>query len=156
MPVRQCTRGDSGGSVNRSTENANRITPGGALRGLLLGLVTLLAACTQGPGGGGIGLGSGQQPDPATVDFPIFYIRHQIPEDQDDVTRVRPFVEDDDYSATLWKRDRASPGAPEHELTARLRTAAFASFGFDADSRFDIKDLAVAPDGLHVAFALRG
>ncbi len=84
----------------------------------------LSAACTQGPGGGGIGLASGQDPDPATVDFPIFYIRHQVPEDQDDVTRVRPFVEDDDYSATLWKRDRASPGAPETEITARLRTAA--------------------------------
>jgi hypothetical protein len=139
--------------VNRSTENANRITPGGALRGLLLGLVTLLAACTQGPGGGGIGLGSGQQPDPATVDFPIFYIRHQIPEDQDDVTRVRPFVEDDDYSATLWKRDRASPGAPEHELTARLRTAAF---GGADDDRYDIKDLTASPDGLKVAFAMRG
>jgi len=105
--------------VNRSTENANRITPGGALRGLLLGLVTLLAACTQGPGGGGIGLGSGQQPDPATVDFPIFYIRHQIPEDQDDVTRVRPFVEDDDYSATLWKRiSRIS-----HPTVSRARSA---------------------------------
>ena len=116
-------------------------------------LAGLLAACTQGPGGGGIGLASGQDPDPATVDFPIFYIRHQIPEDQDDVTRVRPFVEDDDYSATLWKRDRASPGAPETELTARLRAAAA---GADPEDRYDIKDLAVSPDGLKVAFAMRG
>ena len=107
-------------------------------------MVTLLAACTQGPGGGGIGLGSGQDPDPATVDFPIFYIRHQVPEDQDDVTRVRPFVEDDDYSATLWKRDRASPGAAETELTARLRVDPLGT----ADDRYDIKDLAVSPDGL--------
>ena len=112
----------------------------------------MLAACTQGPGGGGIGLASGQDPDPATVDFPIFYIRHQIPEDQDDVTRVRPFVEDDDYSATLWKRDRASPGAPETELTARLRVDPLG----DPEDRYDIKDLSVAPDGLHVAFAMRG
>ncbi len=112
----------------------------------------MLAACTQGPGGGGIGLASGQDPDPATVDFPIFYIRHQIPEDQDNVTRVRPFVEDDDYSATLWKRDRASPGAPETEITARLRVDPLG----DPEDRYDIKDLAVAPDGLHVAFAMRG
>ena len=108
--------------MNRSNENANRITLGGLARGAG---VRRLPACSrparQGPGGGGIGLGSGQDPDPATVDFPIFYIRHQIPEDQDDVTRVRPFVEDDDYSATLWKRDRASPGSPEIEITARLR-----------------------------------
>ena len=142
--------------MNRSSENANRITPRSLLRGLACGVLGLLAGCSEGPGGGGIGIGNGQDPDPATVDFPIFYIRHQVPEDQDNVTRVRPFVEDDEYAATLWKRDRASPGAPETEITARLRTAAFESFGFDAESRFDIKDLAVAPDGLHVAFALRG
>src|SRR5512138_2647615 len=137
--------------VNRSNENAKRITLAGRLAGLVLSAAALLPACTQGPGGGGIGLGSGQDPDPATVDFPIFYIRHQVPMDQDDVTRLRPYVEDDDYSATLWKRDRASPGAAETEITARLRTAAFESFGFEADSRFDIKDLTVAPDGLKVA-----
>jgi len=143
-------------AVNRLSENTNRNTLGRLAVGLLLGAAGMLAACTQGPGGGGIGLASGQEPDPATVDFPIFYIRHQIPEDQDNVARVRPFVEDDDYSVTVWKRDRASPGSPETEITARLRTPAFESFGFDAESRFDIKDLAVAPDGLHVAFALRG
>jgi hypothetical protein len=88
--------------VNRSNEKVTRITLGRLWPGLVIGMASLLAACTQGPGGGGIGLGSGQEPDPATVDFPIFYIRHQIPEDQDDVTRVRPFVEDDEYAATLW------------------------------------------------------
>jgi hypothetical protein len=118
----------------------------------MLGVIALLAACTQGPGGGGIGLASGQDPDPATVDFPIFYIRHQVPEDPDNVTRVRPFVEDDDYSATLWKRDRASPGATEVEITARLRVDPLGT----VDDRYDIKDLTVAPDGLHVAFAMRG
>src|SRR6187397_390269 len=111
-------------------------------RALVLGVAGVLAACTQGPGGGGIGLASGQEPDPATVDFPIFYIRHQIPLTQDEVTRVRPFVEDDDYSATLWKRDRASPGAAEMELTARLRVPPLGN----PDDRYDIKDLNVAPD----------
>src|SRR4051812_42797085 len=153
MFVRQCATVTVEDVVDRSIENANRITLGACARGVLFGLVTLLAACTQGPGGGGIGLGSGQDPDPATVDFPIFYIRHQVPEDQDDVTRVRPYVEDDDYSATLWKRDRASPGAAEVEITARLRTKDMG--GTDTD-RYDIKDLAVAPDGLKVAFAMRG
>ncbi|MEO8063001.1 MAG: hypothetical protein ABI821_09640 [Pseudomonadota bacterium] len=138
--------------MNRSSENANRITFGNLALSLVVGACGLLAACTEGPGGGGIGIGSGQDPDPATVDFPIFYIRHQIPEDQDDVTRVRPFVEDDDYSATLWKRDRASPGSPEVELTARLRVDPLGA----ADDRYDLKDLSVAPDGLHVAFAMRG
>jgi hypothetical protein len=139
-------------AVDRSSKNANRITPGGCARAVLFGLAVLLAACTQGPGGGGIGLGSGQDPDPATVDFPIFYIRHPIPQEQDDVTRLRPFVEDDEYSATLWKRDRASPGAAETEITARLRAEPLGT----EDDRYDIKDLAVAPDGLKVAFAMRG
>jgi hypothetical protein len=139
-------------AVNRSNENAKRITLVGRLACLVLCAVTLLPACTQGPGGGGIGLGSGQDPDPATVDFPIFYIRHQVPQDQDDVTRARPFVEDDDYDATLWKRDRASPGAPETNLTARLKTMQ----GGKATDRYDIKDLAVSFDGLKVAFAMRG
>jgi hypothetical protein len=130
--------------VNRFIENAKRIT--------LATLFVLASACSQGPGGGGIGLASGQDPDPATVDFPIFYIRHQVPEDQDNVTRVRPFVEDDDYSATLWKRDRASPGAPEIEITARLRTAE----GADPEDRYDLKDLSVSPTGLKIAFAMRG
>src|SRR5689334_5127260 len=109
-------------------------------------------ACTQGPGGGGIGLASGQDPDPATVDFPIFYIRHQVPMNQDDVTRVRPFVDDDNFDASLWKRDRASPGAPETNITSRLKTMQ----GAKATDRYDIKDLNVSPDGLKIAFAMRG
>src|ERR1041384_8605819 len=116
MFVRQCGTVTVEDVVDRPIENANRFTFGACARSVRIGVVTRLAGCTQGPGGGGIGLGSGQDPDPATVDFPIFYIRHQIPEDQDNVTRVRPFVEDDDYSATLWKRDRASPGSPAVEL----------------------------------------
>ena len=89
-------------AVNRPIGNANRITLGTMARGALFGFVVLLAACTQGPGGGGIGLGSGQDPDPATVDFPIFYIRHQVPEDQDDVTRHRPFVEDEEANEAVF------------------------------------------------------
>jgi hypothetical protein len=138
--------------VNRSFQNANQFTFGRLALPLVIGACWLLAACTEGPGGGGIGIGSGQDPDPATVDFPIFYIRHQVPEDQDNVTRLRPFVEDDDYSATLWKRDRASPGSPEIEITARLRVDPLG----EAEDRYDIRDLSVAPDGLHVAFAMRG
>jgi hypothetical protein len=145
-------------AVNRSNENATRVTN---LLSMCIATCAsiLLAACNQGPGGGGIGLASGQDPDPATVDFPIFYIRHQVPTEQDDLRRQRPFVEDDDvdddeevYTASLWKRDRASPGAPETNITARLASLP----GADPDDRYDIKDLNVSPDGLKVAFAMRG
>ena len=154
MPVRQCTGGDSGGrceSIKRKREpdHARATGPGR--------WCWVLPACSRpvprARAAVASASASGQDPDPATVDFPIFYIRHQIPEDQDDVTRVRPFVEDDDYSATLWKRDRASPGAPETEITARLRVEP--PLG-EPEDRYDIKDLAVSPDGLHVAFAMRG
>ena len=138
--------------MNRSMENAKRITFIGRISGVVACAALFVAGCTQGPGGGGIGIGNGQDPDPATVDFPIFYVRHQVPEESDDVTRVRPFVEDDLYDASLWKRDRASPGSPETNLTARLKTMEGAS----VDDRYDIKDLAVSPDGLKVAFAMRG
>jgi len=56
--------------VNRSTENANCITAGRWARGLLLGLATMLAACTQGPGGGG---GQG----PAELAIPAWWIRRR-------------------------------------------------------------------------------
>ncbi len=79
-------------AVNRSMENAKRITFIGRVSGLVACAVLFAAGCTQGPGGGGIGVGSGQDPDPATVDFPIFYVRHQVPEESDDVTRVRAHV----------------------------------------------------------------
>ena len=140
--------------MNRSHENANRITLGRIAKGLLFGA---FAACWRPaprvPAAAASASASGQDPDPATVDFPIFYIRHQVPEDQDNVTRVRTFVEDDDYSATLWKRDRASPGAPGDRTSPR---ACASTRSAEPDDRYDIKDLAVSPDGLKVAFAMRG
>ena len=56
--------------MNRSNENANRITFGQLGTGLVFGVAGMLAACTQGPGGGGIGLASGQDPDPGDRRFP--------------------------------------------------------------------------------------
>ena len=74
-------------------------------------------------------------------------------EDQDNVTRVRPFVEDDDYSATLLEaRSRLAGRARDRDHRAPARRSARR----EPDDRYDIKDLAVAPDGLHVAFAMRG
>ena len=72
MPVRQCTaQVDSGGrceSIKRKREPDHARTTGPAAWSL--GVAGLLAACTQGPGGGGIGLASGQDPDPGDRRFP--------------------------------------------------------------------------------------
>jgi hypothetical protein len=123
--------------------NVNAITFHG--RALLAAVAVLLAACS---GGGSVNLGSGQAADPGTDDFPIAYVKHTIPMDQgqlqqDDVRELRDAVPD----ADLWVRDRASPSAPERNVTQRVTG--------DTD-RYDIKDLNVSPDGRKFVFAMRG
>lgn len=98
-----------------------------------------MVACS---GGGSVNVGSGQTPDPATVDFPIFYVKRTIPENTDDLRQLRDTVP----SANLYKRDRAAPSAAETNITARIT-------GSDL---YDIKDVNVSLDGLKVVFAMRG
>ncbi|MGH8285980.1 MAG: hypothetical protein ACRETT_09460, partial [Steroidobacteraceae bacterium] len=82
-------------------------------RGTLGVAALLVAACS---GGGSVDVGSGQTPDPASVDFPIFYVKRTIPMNSDDLRQMRDTVDD----ADLFKRDRASPGAPETNVTDRV------------------------------------
>jgi hypothetical protein len=100
-----------------------------------------LTACSGG-GGGNIGTGSGQAADPATPDFPIFYVKRTIPEDQDDLRQLRDAVPD----ADLWKRDRASPSAKEVNITDRIT-------GTD---NYDVKDVDISADGKSGLFTMRG
>jgi hypothetical protein len=102
----------------------------------------LLTACSGGADGQLNSIGSGQEPDPATVDFPLFYVKRTIPMESDDLRQVRDFVED----ADLFKRDRASPSAAERNITERVT-------GTDL---YDIKDVDVSFDGKKVVFAMRG
>jgi hypothetical protein len=107
-----------------------------ALVGMLAGA---LAACS---GGGSVNLGSGQTADPATVDFPIFYVKRTIPMTTDDLRQLR----DTAPSANLFKRDRAAPGAVETNITGRVT-------GTDP---YDVKDVGSSFDGKKVVFAMRG
>ena len=59
-----------------------RKTPTRPLSIAALAAVTLLAGCS---GGGSISLGSGQTADPATVDFPVAYVKRSIPPNDDDL-----------------------------------------------------------------------
>ena len=95
-------------------------------------------------GGGSVNVGSGQTPDPATVDFPIFYVKRTIPQDTDDLRALRDTLP----KADLFKRDRAAPSATETNITARLATK--------STDVFDVKDVDVSLDGKKVVFALRG
>jgi hypothetical protein len=102
--------------------------------------IAVLGACS---GSGSVNVGSGQSPDPATVDFPIFYVKRSIPMDTDDVTQLRDAVPD----ADLFKRDRASPSAPETNISERIT---------GPTDLYDIKNLNVSYDGTKLLFAMRG
>src|SRR5205085_8307116 len=85
---------------------------------------------------------------PTTVDFPIFYVKRQVPLNsngtvvQDDLRVLR----DAAPSADLYKRATASPSATETNITARLT----------AGASWDVKDVDTSADGTKVAFAMRG
>jgi hypothetical protein len=113
----------------------------GALRahGRLCGHRLGGGACSPGTR---INLGSGQGADPATVDFPIFYVKRTIPMMSDDLRLLRPAVP----QANLYMRATASPSAVETNITARVT-------GTDS---YDVKDVSVSADGTMVLFAMRG
>jgi hypothetical protein len=107
--------------------------------------VAALAACNS---GGNISLGKSQLADPATVDFPIFYVKKPVPVDQagalvqDDLRTMRDIVP----GADLYMRSSASPSAVETNITARLTTG----------QSWDVKDVDTSADGKKVIFAMRG
>jgi hypothetical protein len=99
----------------------------------------LLAACSS---GGSVDVGSGQETDPGTVDFPIAYVKRTIPMEQDDLRQQRDQVPD----ADLFMRSRASPSSAEINITGRIT----------GDDLYDIKDVDVSQDGRRIVFAMRG
>jgi hypothetical protein len=105
-----------------------------------------LNACS---GGGGVSLGSGQGADPATVDFPLAYIKRTLPTDpqamqpEDDARLLQTFNVD----ADLYLRDRASPSAPERNITQRVT---------GDTEQWDVRDLEASYDGNLLIFAMRG
>jgi len=110
-----------------------------AVRCMTSSMFGLLAACS---GGGSINLGSGQTADPATVDFPVAYVKRSIPTMQDDLRQLRDARPD----ADLFVRDRASPSAVERNVTERVT----------GDARYDIRDVDVNFEGTRFIFAMRG
>lgn len=93
-----------------------------------------------------IGIASGQDPDPVTVDFPIGYTKRSVPTDENgmmqwdfrDLTTFTP-------GAALYLRDRASPSAPDKLITPVVD-----------DLNWDIRDLQVSFDAGKLVFAMRG
>jgi Hydrazine synthase alpha subunit middle domain len=116
-----------------------------ALRWSGAALAVSLAACS---GGGSVNIANSQAGDPATLDYPIYYVKRTVPLDaggnvvQDDLRVMRDAVP----KADLYARAAASPSAAETNITARIT----------ASAAYDIKDVDVSADGTKVVFAMRG
>ncbi|MFI4879477.1 MAG: hypothetical protein ACHQD6_03330 [Steroidobacterales bacterium] len=114
--------------------------------GAALALALALAGCS---GGGSVNISNSQVGDPATLDYPIFYVKRSVPTDaagnvvQDDLRVMNDVVQS---AADLYERQAASPSAAETNITARITAGAV----------YDIKDVDVSADGAKVVFAMRG
>ncbi len=121
------------------------------LRGALVcAALGVLAACSS--GAGSIETASGQTADPATIDFPIFYVKRYA-----DPTKAQASAMDLRMlrfaipSADLFMRSRAAPSGTETNITARITGT-----GTKTAGNYDIKDVSASPDGTTILFAMRG
>src|SRR5580698_7990308 len=110
----------------------------------------ILGACSS--GAGSIQTASGQSADPATIDFPIFYVKRYADPTQAqapamDLRMMRFAIP----SADLFMRSRASPSGTETNVTARITGT-----GTKKAANYDIKDVSASPDGTTILFAMRG
>ncbi|MEO8465628.1 MAG: hypothetical protein ABI640_09835 [Gammaproteobacteria bacterium] len=114
---------------------------------LALGVVgaVILTAC--GTSDGSVGVGSGQQPDPVAPDFAIAYTKGPLfDEDMQlqsptDVREILRF----NVGTDLYVRDRASPTAPERNVTMS-----------ETQGQGDVMGVEISTDGKKALFAMRG
>jgi hypothetical protein len=113
-----------------------------------LALATVLSACS---GGGSFNISNSQTADPATNDYPIYYVKRTIPTmanitaGADDVRMLRVAFP----SADLYMRASASPAATETNITTRITSTT-------PNMTWDVKDVDTSIDGTRVVFAMRG
>jgi hypothetical protein len=104
-----------------------------------------LSACSGGDGS--VGVGSGQDPDPVALDFPIAYTKGPLFDDQmqmqasADLRRLDRF----NIGTDLYLLDRASPTAVEKNVTMSI-----------TQGQGDVAGVEISVDGTKVLFAMRG
>jgi hypothetical protein len=125
----------------------SRLRPArGAVGALTAATLAILSACSGGGGGDDVTIGSGQSADPVTLDFPVFYVKRPVPDpEEDDVIDNARVLNRFEIGADLFMRDRASPSAPEVNLTS----------GQTGNGLGDIRDLGVNFDGTKLLFSMR-
>ncbi len=137
------------GIVNRSLR---MLRERASVRRLLAPAVVACIALVSGcKGNAHIDVANSQTADPATVDFPIFYVKRTIPPASDDLRLLRSAVKPTADQlvvpkADLYMRKSASPSADEVNISGRVT-------GTDT---YDIKDVDASLDGKRVVFAMRG
>ena len=113
----------------------------------LAALVVMLGAGCSGGGDGSVGIGTGQDPDPVAPDFPIAYTKGPL-QDEDMNLTVNTDLRDIlrfNVGTDLYVRDRASPSAPERNVTLRFTTGTG-----------DVSGVEISSDGTKILFAMRG
>lgn len=118
----------------------------GSCTALLATALLLLSGCGGGGGGDVTIAGNNQSRDPATVEYPIAYVRRPVPAASAPASDLRdPFRFS--AGAQLLVRSRADGNADEENITIGLFPAAQSDL-------YDVRDLAVSPDGTRLLFAL--
>jgi len=115
--------------------------------GLLASALLTISGCNG--EGGGVDLGSGQNPDPVVLDFPVAYVKTPLINpldptlvmDPPDARELLTFR----VGSDLFVKDRAAPSAPERNVTATI------TLGFG-----DVRDVEPSYDGTRFLFAMRG
>jgi hypothetical protein len=105
----------------------------------------MLAAC--GGSDGSVGVGTGQDPDPVALDFPIAYTKGPLFDAQMQLqsnTSLRD-LERFNIGTDLYLLDRASPSAPEQNITLA-----------ETQGQGDVMGVEISVDGTRVLFAMRG
>ncbi|MBL8266150.1 hypothetical protein [Steroidobacter sp.] len=118
----------------------------GALALLMSAMAALLGGCDSGSGGTDVTIGSGQNLDPVTLDFPVFYVKRPVPDPEDDELTnadARELLRFE-IGADLFMRDRASTSAPEINITSG-----------ETQGLGDVRDVDVNYDGTKVVFSMR-
>ena len=116
-------------------------------RAAVLALTIAMIAACGGGGDGSVGVGTGQDPDPVAPDFPIAYTKGPLL-DEDMELQVNTDLRDILRFAVgtdLYLRDRASPTAPERNISARF-----------TEGQGDVMGVEISSDGRRVLFAMRG
>ncbi|MEL7187814.1 MAG: hypothetical protein AAFN50_15495, partial [Pseudomonadota bacterium] len=130
--------------MNRQTQQGKQGFAANVTRMVALSMACVfIAACSKGEG---VQLGTGQDPDPVVIDFPIAYIMSPIPADDNGIFEQTDLREQItfDFGADLFFRDRAAVGAEAVNITGELTQGMAA-----------IRDVEIDYDGSRLLFAMR-